>query len=200
MKLYTKTGDEGHTGLFGGQRVSKAHPRVATYGMVDEANSFIGLAAAALDGDLRQLLEGVMSDLFDLGAELATPPAEDAARKLSERLASNVDAHRIAEIERHIDDADAEVPPLQTFILPTGTDAAARLHVARTLVRRAERAVVDLRARHGEVLRDEVVIYLNRLSDLLFALARVVNHRAGVGDIPWQARKGRGAPTGDVEV
>lgn len=200
MKLYTKTGDEGETGLFGGQRVSKAHPRVATYGMVDEANSFIGLAAAAVDGELRRLLEGVMSDLFDLGAELATPPVEDAARRLEQRLASNVDAARIAALEHHIDDAEAEVPPLQTFILPTGTDAAARLHVARTLVRRAERAVVDLRERHSEVLRDEVVIYLNRLSDLLFALARVVNHRAGVGDIPWQARKGRGVSEGSVEA
>lgn len=189
MKLYTKTGDDGHTGLFGGQRVSKAHPRVAAYGVVDEANALVGLASAVADGALRALLEEVMSDLFDLGAELATPPDESAAAKLGQRLASNVDDRRIAALERHIDDAVAGLPPLKTFVLPSGTDLAARLHVARTVVRRAERAVIDLREADGQPVRGEVVRYLNRLSDLLFALARQANHEAGVGDVPWRARK-----------
>lgn len=190
MKLYTKTGDEGGTALFGGQRVSKAHPRVAAYGVVDEANALVGLAAAAAtDAGLRSLLEEIMSDLFDLGAELATPPDESAAAKLGQRLASNVDDRRVAALERHIDAADESLPPLKTFVLPTGTDLAARLHVARTVVRRAERAVIDLRDASGQPVRGEVVRYLNRLSDLLFALARKANHDAGVGDIAWRARK-----------
>lgn len=189
MKLYTKTGDEGRTALFGGQRVSKAHPRVSAYGAVDEANAVIGLAAAIAQGRLRTLLEEIMSDLFDLGAELATPPDEGAEAKLGQRLASNVDDRRITALEREIDDADGALPALKTFVLPTGTDLAARLHVARTAVRRAERAVIDLRDAEGEPVRGEVVRYLNRLSDLLFALARKANHDEGVGDIPWRARK-----------
>lgn len=189
MKLYTKTGDSGSTGLFGGERVSKAHPRVSAYGVVDEANAFVGLAAAACSGELRALLEEIMSDLFDLGAELATPHDERAEQKLGQRLMSNVDDRRIASLERSIDEADEVLPPLKSFVLPTGSDAAARLHVARTVVRRAERAVIDLRDAHHQPVRGEVVRYLNRLSDLLFALARRVNHEAGVGDTPWRARK-----------
>jgi cob(I)alamin adenosyltransferase len=194
LKLYTRTGDEGSTGLFGGQRVLKSHPRVSAYGVVDEANAFLGLAAAAADMDsrVRALLEELMSDLFDLGAELATPPAEDAQGKLAARLKSNIDDSRVAALERAIDATDEELAPLTSFVLPTGSDAAARLHVARTQVRRAERAVVDLLELHGEPVRPEVIRYLNRLSDLLFALARLVNHRAGKGDVPWRARKDEG--------
>lgn len=187
MKLYTKTGDAGETGLFGGERVRKDHERVRTYGAVDEANSAVGMAAAA--ADLPPMLRGhlleIMSDLFDVGAELATPaPAEGAlARKLDNR----VDDKRIAELERLIDDVEAEVPPLKTFVLPSGTDAAARLHFARTVVRRAEREIVTLM---GTVaVRGDVIIYVNRLSDLLFAWARLANHRAGTGDVAWSARK-----------
>lgn len=190
MKLYTKTGDEGRTALFGGQRVSKAHPRVEAYGVVDEANALVGLAAALAEGRLRTLLEEIMSDLFDLGAELATPPDESAAAKLGQRLASNVDERRVAALEREIDEADGALPPLKTFVLPTGTELAARLHVARTVVRRAERAVIELRDADAQPVRGEVIRYLNRLSDLMFALARKANHDAGVGDIPWRARKG----------
>ncbi len=189
MKLYTKTGDTGSTGLFGGGRVSKAHPRVNAYGVVDEANAFVGLAAAAAAGPLRLLLEEVMSDLFDLGAELATPHDDKAAHKLEQRLSSNVDDRRIAALERRIDEAEAVLPPLKTFVLPTGSETAARLHVARTVVRRAERAVVDLRDAHAQPVRGEIVRYLNRLSDLLFALARQANHDEGLGDIAWRARK-----------
>lgn len=189
MKLYTKTGDDGSTGLFGGERVSKAHPRVAAYGAVDEANAFVGLAAACVDGELRTLLEEIMSDLFDVGAELATPHEEGAEKKLGQRLASNVHEGRVTALERHIDAAEDALPPLKSFVLPTGSEASARLHVARTVVRRAERGVIDLMEQHGQPVRGEVLRYLNRLSDLLFALARVANLRAGVVDTPWRARK-----------
>lgn len=195
MKIYTRTGDRGETALFGGRRVPKDHARVSAYGAVDEANAAVGLAAAAADLplELRPRLAEVMSDLFDVGAELATPP--DATRKLDARLVSRVDAARVAELEALIDAVDAEVPPLTTFVLPTGCDAAARLHVARCVVRRAERDVVALPdVLRGDALdegavRPEVVMYLNRLSDLLFAWSRLANHRSGHGDVPWIARK-----------
>lgn len=187
MKLYTKTGDSGETGLFGGERVRKDHERVRSYGAVDEANSAVGMAAAAPDlpQALRLPLQEIMSDLFDVGAELATPsPAED---KLARKLVTRVDDKRVAELEKLIDDVEAEVPPLSTFVLPSGTDAAARLHFARTVVRRAEREIVTLMA--TVPVRGDVVIYVNRLSDLLFAWARLANHRAGAGDVAWSARK-----------
>lgn len=190
MKIYTRTGDTGDTALFGGQRVPKDHARVRAYGAVDEANSTVGLAAAAPDlpAELLPRLGEVMSDLFDVGAELATPP--EAGEKLGARLVSRVDADRVAELERLIDAVDAEVPPLTTFVLPTGTDAAARLHVARSVVRRAEREIVGLpHELAGAVVRADVVVYMNRLSDLLFAWARLANHRAGRGDTAWLARK-----------
>lgn len=196
MKLYTKTGDEGTTALFGGQRVPKYHPRVSAYGTLDEANSFIGLAAAAADlpQRLRPVLEEVMSDLFDLGAELATPPDEDAERRLSERLDNRIGEPRIAALERLIDETDAVLPLLKTFVLPTGTEAAARLHVARTQVRRAERAIVELTRDEAQRVRPEVIRYLNRLSDALFAFARLANHQEGRADTPWRALKEREAP------
>ena len=193
MKLYTKTGDEGSTALFGGQRVSKSHRRVAAYGTLDEANSFIGLAAAAPDlpAHLMPVLEEVMSDLFDLGAELATPPDEESTRRLEERLDTHIGESRIVVLEEAIDRADANLPPLKTFVLPTGTEAAARLHVARTQVRRAERAVVELAEDQAECIRPEVVRYLNRVSDLMFVLARLANHESGRTDTAWRALKER---------
>ena len=193
MKLYTKTGDEGSTALFGGQRVSKSHRRVAAYGTLDEANSFIGLAAAAPDlpAHLMPVLEEVMSDLFDLGAELATPPDEESTRRLGERLDTHIGESRIVVLEEAIDRADANLPPLKTFVLPTGTEAAARLHVARTQVRRAERAVVELAEDQAECIRPEVVRYLNRVSDLMFVLARLANHESGRTDTAWRALKER---------
>ena len=193
MKLYTKTGDEGSTALFGGQRVSKSHRRVAAYGTLDEANSFIGLAAAAPDlpVQLMPVLEEVMSDLFDLGAELATPPDEESTRRLEERLDTHIGESRIVVLEEAIDRADANLPPLKTFVLPTGTEAAARLHVARTQVRRAERAVVELAEDQAECIRPEVVRYLNRVSDLMFVLARLANHESGRTDTAWRALKER---------
>ena len=187
MKLYTKTGDAGETGLFGGERVRKDHERVRTYGAVDEANSAVGMAAAAPDlpPSLKGPLQEIMSDLFDVGAELATPvPAEGA---LARKLVTRVDDKRVAELEKLIDDVEAEVPPLKTFVLPSGTDAAARLHFARTVVRRAERDIITLTS--SVPVRGELVVYVNRLSDLLFAWARLANHRAGTGDVAWSARK-----------
>ncbi|HEY4219903.1 MAG TPA: cob(I)yrinic acid a,c-diamide adenosyltransferase [Myxococcota bacterium] len=187
MKIYTRTGDQGQTGLFGGERVAKDDARVRAYGAVDEASAAVGVACASADlpAELKPLLLDIMSDLFDVGAELATPPS--ALHKLGGKLDSSVNADRAAALERLIDAVDAEVPPLAAFVLPTGTDAAARLHVARTGVRRAEREIVSL-ARDASV-RGDVIVYVNRLSDLLFAWSRLCNHRAGVGDIPWRARK-----------
>lgn len=185
MKIYTRTGDEGETGLFGGARVPKDDPRVEAYGAVDELNSQLGVArAAGLDAAIDEALHTVQSELFDVGAELATTP--DRAEKGG---LPRVEAGAIERLERAIDAAEAELPPLQTFVLPGGTQAAAQLHVARTTCRRAERRVVALG--HRDPIRGEVPRYLNRLSDLLFVWARLANHRANVPDVPWVGRVGR---------
>lgn len=181
MKIYTRTGDTGETGLFGGGRVSKDHPRVAAYGDVDELNAVLGVAraqspAASFDG----LLEKVQRDLFSIGGLLATP---DPARVAAAIAKAELPESRIAEFEAAIDAADAELPTLRAFVLPAGTPLAAALHHARTVCRRAERSVIGL-ARKTEV-PPLIVIYLNRLSDLLFTLARLANHRAGVADETW---------------
>jgi cob(I)alamin adenosyltransferase len=181
MKIYTRSGDEGDTGLFGGGRVPKHHPRVAAYGDVDELNSAIGLARATAPADLAdQLLESVQRDLFAIGGHLATPDPERVSRTLEKAALSD---ERVAEFERAIDAADAELPPLTAFVLPGGTPKAAALHLARTVCRRAERSVVRL-AREAEV-PPLFLVYLNRLSDLLFTLARLANHRARLGDTTW---------------
>ncbi len=169
MKIYTKTGDKGDTGLFGGGRVPKDHARVAAYGDVDELNSAIGVARATTP-----------TDLFSLGGHLATPDPSKVKKALEK---AELSADRVALFERTIDEADGELPPLKAFILPAGTSKAAALHLARTICRRAERAVVGL-ARDEEV-PELFVVYLNRLSDLLFALARLANHRQGTSDVTW---------------
>jgi cob(I)alamin adenosyltransferase len=186
VKLYTRCGDEGQTALFSGERVSKADARVEAYGALDEACSVLGWAlAAACPDDIRALGIGLQNDLFDLGAELATPPsAED---RLADRLDSSVGPARVEELEAAIDAATGRTPDLKGFVLPGGVECAARMHIARTVVRRAERQVVAFAAE--QPVRPEVLGYLNRLSDLLFALARDVNHRAGEGDLEWRARK-----------
>ena len=185
MKIYTKTGDRGETGLFGGQRVRKDHVRVDAYGEVDELNSVIGIAVTHLqsagESEIVDGLRAVQSDLFTIGANLATPAPEDGGRENAYIPA--LDPARTAELEGWIDRADAELEPLKTFILPGGTPAAAALHVARTVCRRAERRVVTLS--HEAHVADEHVVYLNRLSDLLFTLARLANRRAGVDDVAW---------------
>ncbi len=204
MKIYTKTGDTGGTALFGGERVPKHHDRVDTYGTIDEANSTIGFAAAAPDlpSDVKQQLLLVMSDLFDVGAELATPPRPEMGEKLAARLSSRVDEVRIQELEREIDRMESVLPPLTTFILPTGAESSARLQMARTVTRRAERRVselamalsTELHALHDDkndkpALRPAILAYLNRLSDYLFVASRYANHKNGVADVPWLARK-----------
>jgi cob(I)alamin adenosyltransferase len=181
MTIYTRTGDEGSTGLFGGGRVAKDHPRVAAYGDVDELNSSLGVARATPPVDFfDQLLESVQRDLFALGGHLATPDPERVAKALAK---AELSEERVTLFERTIDQADVELPALRAFVLPAGTAKAAALHLARTICRRAERSVVRL-AREDPV-PPFFVVYLNRLSDLLFTLARLANHRAGTPDATW---------------
>jgi cob(I)alamin adenosyltransferase len=178
MKIYTRTGDDGTTGLLGGRRVSKADLRVEAYGDVDEANAALGLArAVGLPAPLDVVLARAQSTLFQVGAALATPPDRDSGT-------APVAASDVAALESAIDAIVASLAPLQSFILPGGAEGAARLHLARTVCRRAERAVVALASR--ETVDPLLVRYLNRLSDLLFVQARAANHAAGVADVPWK--------------
>lgn len=183
MKIYTKTGDKGQTGLFGGQRVSKDSPRVEAYGAVDESNAVLGIVLTLLDeGDaLRDPLTRVQGDLFVVGADLATPQTEGGAPAAGR--VPRIQAEDVTRLEGWIDAADEELEAMRTFILPGGTAAAAHLHLARTICRRAERRVVTLA--RTEAIAPQIGIYLNRLSDLLFVWSRLVNHRAGVKESPW---------------
>jgi cob(I)alamin adenosyltransferase len=184
MKIYTKTGDRGQTALFGGARVSKASLRVSAYGDVDELNSQLGVAAAhSHEAALSARLREIQCELFSLGAELAKNPDKDVDLGVPGVTESDIER-----LERDIDAFEGELSPLKTFILPGGSAAAAFLHVARTGCRRAERAVVSLQ--ESEPVRAELVRYLNRLSDFLFVMARVANHRASVADVPWLGRGG----------
>jgi cob(I)alamin adenosyltransferase len=187
MKIYTKTGDDGTTGLFGGGRVAKASPRVEAYGTVDELNAVLGVARAqpgAGAAALEDLLAQIQFDLFTMGAELACVPGKEA--KLGMRLLDDADAERL---EQAIDRHETGLPPLTHFVLPGGGPRAAALHVCRTVCRRAERALLAI---DDGTPRRELVVYLNRLSDLLFVLARAANHAASVADVLWvpRARKG----------
>ncbi|MHC4697564.1 MAG: cob(I)yrinic acid a,c-diamide adenosyltransferase [Planctomycetota bacterium] len=180
MKLYTKGGDDGTTGLFGGRRVRKSDLRVRACGEVDETNAAVGVAIAhCRDDELVANLRRIQSDLFALGAQLATPGGGNADTTID-------DAH-IGLLERWIDAACDEVPDLQSFVLPGGSETGADLHLARTVCRRAERTVAALAEK--ESIERAALVYLNRLSDLMFALARQANHRAGLSDIPWPAPK-----------
>src|SRR5512140_3798542 len=177
MKIYTRTGDDGTTGLFGNRRVPKDDPRVATYGTFDEANALLGVAlAAGAPPALGEVLVDLQARLFDLGADLATPRGERPDPTYLTRIGP---AHATA-LEGLIDRFEADLPPLANFILPGGTATAAHLHHARAVVRRGERALVAL-ARKEDVGAD-AVRFVNRLSDLLFVLARWANHAAGVSD------------------
>ena len=181
MKIYTRTGDEGGTALFGGGRVGKDHPRVEAYGDVDELNAALGMARAVeMMPRIDEVLVPVQRDLFAIGALLATPDHDKMREQL---LKARIDEQRIAELEHAIDNCEKELEPLRSFIVPGGTPKAAALHVARTVCRRAERRVVALA--NDTPLPGLVVIYLNRLSDLLFMLARVANKRAGAGEVTW---------------
>ena len=182
MKLYTKTGDAGTTGLFGGARVSKGDVRVEAYGAVDELNAALGLAEAHAQSDtVKSELPQIQADLFSICAELASNP--DKPLQASLPLIGDGEVGRL---ERCIDGLEATLTPLTNFILPGGSVPAAHLHLARTICRRAERRVVVL----GEAspVRPEAVRYLNRLSDLLFVMARHENHSAGLQDVPWSGR------------
>lgn len=182
VKIYTKTGDTGDTSLMGGGRVPKDHARVAAYGDVDETNAAIGLARAAEpSGLLDTLLGDIQRDLFAIGGALATPEPERLRSAQRDKMI--VAPERIAALELAIDDAERELPPLASFVLPAGSPKAAAFHLARTVCRRAERAVVALS--HAEPVRPEILTYLNRLSDLLFMLARLANKRAGIADVTW---------------
>jgi len=179
VKIYTKTGDSGDTSLFDQTRVSKADPRVDAYGEVDELNACIGAArAAGVGDDLAGELETIQKELFAVGARLADP-ASRIAEHVVKAAVREADVERL---ERIIDRLEAELPPLRRFILPGGATAGALLHLARTVCRRAERRVVGLGA---GVVEPIVVVYLNRLSDLLFVMARAVNHRARVPEAEW---------------
>ncbi len=180
MKIYTRTGDAGQTALFDGTRVSKSDPRVDAYGHVDELNAVLGQArAAGVPGDVDERLDRIQRDLFAVGAALADPRTRIAERVTRAHLA----AEDVTRLEGWIDEADAELPPLRRFIVPGGTPAGAILHLARTVCRRAERQIVTL----GDAAAGATVLaYVNRLSDLLFVLARLVNARAGVPDREWE--------------
>jgi cob(I)alamin adenosyltransferase len=182
MKIYTKTGDDGRTGLFGGERVLKNDAQVDAYGSIDETNALLGVArAAGLSPQLDASLQRIQAQLFVLGAELATPASHRPRLKLP--LLSTADAEQL---EREIDLLEADLPPLTSFVLPAGSPGAAALHHARTVCRRAERAVVGIR--ESAELRGELIIYLNRLSDLLFVMARHQNQSEGVADVAWAPR------------
>jgi cob(I)alamin adenosyltransferase len=180
LRIYTKTGDDGTTGLFGGTRVAKNDLRIEAYGTVDELNAVIGIALThELPDDVRRELTDISSLLFTLGADLATPLDPPPTYHIPRIAEEHVSA-----LERLIDRHDDTLAPLKAFILPGGTKGAAYLHLARTVCRRAERCIVALAAR--EDIGDHVVHYVNRLSDYLFTAARAVNHAAGVADVPWR--------------
>ena len=178
MKIYTRTGDDGTTGLFGGGRVRKCDARLECYGTVDELNAVIGLAAVVAPEELKGKLREIQNELFVIGAHLATPEPSSA-----DSLPA-LDESMVARLEMEIDAAEGDLAPLRQFILPGGIEAAARLHLARTVCRRAERLVVDFS--YDRPVGRTLITYMNRLSDWLFVQSRWVNWKAGVEDVPWQ--------------
>ena len=179
MKIYTKTGDAGSTGVFGGPRVAKDDDRIEAYGTVDELNAALGtVRSVSVPSDIDSQLDQIQHELFSIGAELATPnPDEHQLRVISN--------DHISRLERWIDDHETSLEPLKHFILPTGSPAASQLHLARAICRRAERRVVTLVRHHETNISEELMVYLNRLSDLLFVLSRVANARSGVAEAQW---------------
>ncbi len=182
MKIYTRTGDKGETSLFGGRRVMKDSLRIRAYGTVDELNAMLGVAAASTGNEqLIQVIRTLQEELFMVGADLATPTGVKEAKTV------RVKERHISGLEREIDRHEEELEPLRYFILPGGTPGAAALHVARTICRRAERDTFEL-SKHEEI-NTLVIVYLNRLSDLLFVLARIANVRYGEKDVPWHPER-----------
>ena len=183
MRIYTRTGDDGTTGLFGGARISKGDLRVEAYGTFDEANAAVGVArAAGTPTPVDLVLSEIQRDLFTLGAELACAPGLEAKLKLP-----LLDGQRTEWLEQAIDAAEADLPPLRHFIVPGGSQAGAYLHLSRCVVRRGERILVRARAEYG--IRPQLIVYVNRLSDLLFVLARRTNQVVGIEEVPWQPER-----------
>ncbi len=178
MKIYTKTGDDGTTGLIGGDRVRKCDRRIECYGTVDELNASLGLAAVVADADLIDPLRQIQNDLFVIGSHLATPDESEYRASLPA-----LDDEMIHKLEMQIDTAESQLPELRHFILPGGGELAARLHLSRTICRRAERLLVDFAL--DRPVPAMILTYLNRLSDWLFVQARAANARAGIVDVPW---------------
>ena len=177
MKIYTKTGDDGNTGLQGNYRIAKSHPRIVAYGTVDEANAALGIVLTnPLDEDITDLLMKIQNDLFVVGADLSNPNLNDVKNRVSLDL--------IEVLEHHIDKFELELPPLTNFILPGGDVAAAQLHYARTVIRRAETQTVQLSEK--DEINSNCIKYLNRLSDLFFVMGRLINKRKNREDIPWK--------------
>ena len=200
MKVYTRTGDDGTTGLFGAGRVSKGHPRIEAYGTVDEANAALGMARAAIAfggaegpraAEADALLARLQNELFVLGGDLASP--RETAYPVP-----RVEAAHVAAVEADVDRLTAEIPPLKHFVLPGGTPAAAAVHLARTVTRRAERLTVDLAALEG--VSSDALHYLNRLSDLLFTLSRWLTHDAGAPEPVWAPLPDRAAPGTEADL
>ena len=179
MRIYTRTGDGGDTGLQGGMRISKSHPRIAAYGAVDEANAALGVALAYVsDPGIRDVLTGVQGDLFVVGADLSNPNLNDARNRVTKEMVSS--------IERRIDGAEEGLPPLANFVLPGGSVPASHVHHARAIARRAEAMTVLLS--DSEEINHSCITYLNRLSDLLFVIGRQINKREGIGDSVWRGQ------------
>ena len=181
-KIYTKTGDDGTTGLFGGERVRKDSARIDAYGTVDELNSAVGMAASVAPQDLRDVLRYLQISLFVLGADLATPLEQKITYSIP-----RIEESDVKKLEALIDDHTSQLAPLKSFILPGGTICAANLHLARTICRRAERLLVTLR--DEQEIGESDIVFLNRLSDLLFTLARRANQLEGIEDVEWDGRK-----------
>ena len=180
MKIYTKTGDDGNTGLQGNYRIAKSHPRITSYGTVDEANAALGVVLAnPLDADVADVLTGIQNDLFVVGADLSNSNLNDAKNRVSLGM--------IANLEQHIDKFESELDPLTNFILPGGVIPAAQLHHARTVVRRAETLTVKLSEK--DEINSNCIKYLNRLSDLLFVMGRLANKRKNNKDVVWKPKK-----------
>jgi len=179
MKIYTKTGDDGSTGLFGGGRVRKSDARIECYGTIDELNAALGIARVAAIGSIAEAIARVQHELFIVGSHLATPEDSPSTRSLPP-----LEEAVVGRLEMEIDSAEAELEPLRSFILPGGSELAARLHFCRTVCRRAERVLVDFAM--DRPISGTIVTYMNRLSDWLFVMARLANKRAGVADILWE--------------
>lgn len=186
-KIYTRTGDKGTTGLATGERRQKSDLRVAAYGTIDEANAALGLAVNAMaesESSLKDIIINIQNDLFDLGADLSTPKDPASTEPEPEGSALRISEAQVTRLENEIDKLNAELAPLTSFILPGGNRAASYLHLARTIARRAERLMVELALDKNEIVGDEALQYINRLSDILFVLSRYLNDK-GAADILW---------------